>query len=659
MAYQRDPNTIPSPLPADYDPQFDFSAFQADNPLTPLPAIPLDNEFNALDQAMDETQSRLRLIQRDDGALQNQSVGLDQLKTEARIGVNAPEDWEAAKAYAVNESVIVDGGTWYVALQSHISTADFADDLTADRWRLLIDLVPFTTEAKNWASRAEDDPVPEGNGTQFSALHHAEKTLASKNAASASEINALASENAASASEINALASKNAASASEINALASKNAAGNSADSALISKNAAGNSAAAALVSKNAASASEINALASKNAAGISKNAAGISETNAANSAASITGAEAASAISAAAALVSENAAAVSEGNAANSENAASTSENNAASSEANAAASAAAVATVAAVTATVFIKSDGSQPAWTAPTSTTLETASVIGVVVGETVVNIPAGTAVTLPALTGGTDYTIYASDAGALQAVDADSAAPANERLAGGFHVYAGSGGINPRSLWDLNWRPAAQNPRAMALSPSGQMWGDIYLMDTAYANSGYSRQNTTIADDGNRPIIPAAYGGNGSSVYGSMSWWVAVDLATAAGKRLPFYQEFTALAYGVVERQAVGTDPGTTQHQAGHRSACGCEQITGAMWQWGADIAATAGTSWSNIAEGRGDVYASNIKSPLFGANWSRGSNAGSRASLWVYAPSDSNSVFSARGVSDHTNLQAER
>jgi hypothetical protein len=482
----------------------------------------------------------------------------------------------------------------------------------------------------------------------------AAKALA-QNAASAASQSSDESDASASASETSANASESARDttvAARDTTVAARDVAGNSADSALISKNAAGNSAAAALVSENAASASEINALASKNAAGIS-------ETNAANSAASITGAEAASAISAAAALVSENAAAVSEGNAANSENAASTSENNAASSEANAAASAAAVATVAAVTATVFIKSDGSQPAWTAPTSTTLETASVIGVVVGETVVNIPAGTAVTLPALTGGTDYTIYASDAGALQAADADSAAPASERLVGGFHVYHTTGTINPRSLWDLNWRPAAQNPRAMALSPSGQMWGDIYLMDTAYANNGYSRQNTTIADDGNRPIIPAAYGGNGSAVYGSMSWWVAVDLATAAGKRLPFYQEFTALAYGVVERQAVGTDPGTTQHQAGHRSACGCEQITGAMWQWGADIAATAGASWSNIAEGRGDVYASNLKSPRFGADWSSGSNAGSRASAWNFAPSGSSGSVSARGVSDHLNLQAER
>ncbi len=305
-----------------------------------------------------------------------------------------------------------------------------------------------------------------------------------------------------------------------------------------------------------------------------------------------------------------------------------------------------------------MFVKGDGSQPAWSMPTASTLQTSSAITVAVGANAVQVAASAIVALPALSPGTDYYIYLASDGSLQAAGADVAPPAGERLIGGFHVRDGDGEINPRSLWDLNWRPRS-SPRGMALSIDGRLWGDIYLMDTQYGVNGYSRNGATIADDGSRPVIPDLYGGNGSNVYGSMSWWVAVDLATAAGKRLPFYQEFTALAYGVVERQAVGTDPVTTQHQAGHRSACGCEQITGVLWQWGSDIAATGGTAWRNIAEGRGDVYASNIVSPLFGAYWNNGSVAGSRASYWVVAPGNSSGSVSARGVSDHLNLQAER
>jgi len=78
----------------------------------------------------------------------------------------------------------------------------------------------------------------------------------------------------------------------------------------------------------------------------------------------------------------------------------------------------------------------------------------------------------------------------------------------------------------------------------------------------------------------------------------------------------------------------------------------------MWQWGSDITGY-GSGWINVADGRGDVYASWIRSPLFGADWNNGSYAGSRASNWSYSPSNSHSLFSARGVSEHVNLQAER
>lgn len=308
-------------------------------------------------------------------------------------------------------------------------------------------------------------------------------------------------------------------------------------------------------------------------------------------------------------------------------------------------------------VTSTTFLKQDGSLPAWSAD-GTTLETATPLAFSLGDDVITLAAGTPITLPALTNGTDYYIYAADDSTLQAVPADDAAPTESRLVGGFHAFDAGDGIAERSLWDLNWRPKC-NPRAMVLSPDNRVWADIYLMDVEYGLHGYSRLGQQIADDDDRPTMPEMYGGDGVATYGSMSWWVAVDLATAAGKRLPLYPEFTAFAYGVVERQAVGTDPGTTQHQAGHRSACGVEQATGVHWQWGANVAATGGSSWLNIAEGRGDVYASNLKAVRLGAYWSHGSYAGSRASYWNSAPSYSGAHTTARGVCDHVNLQAER
>lgn len=183
-------------------------------------------------------------------------------------------------------------------------------------------------------------------------------------------------------------------------------------------------------------------------------------------------------------------------------------------------------------------------------------------------------------------------------------------------------------------------------------------DIYLMDVDYGINGYSRGGVTIADDISPPKIPAIYGGDGTTTYGSLTWYEAVDLAAAAGKRLLTYATFTAAAYGVVERQAVGTDPVTTKYQAGHRSACGMEQATGCMWQWGEDINGTSATgtvSWQNITDGRGDVYTHSIRAVLLGANWLNASNSGSRVSNWYYAPSYSASSVSARASCGHMTL----
>lgn len=174
MSFQNDAITgIPAPPPTDYDRQYNFTDYQVLNPGQPMPGQQLDIEFNAIEKAVDETQARLRLIQRDDGALADESVGLDQLKNEARIGVNTPQDWMPFTQYAVNDSVIVDDGAWYVALVSHVSSGSFQDDVDDGFWEVLIDLTPYTLEAKNWATYPVDQLVPEGNGTdEYSAWHH-------------------------------------------------------------------------------------------------------------------------------------------------------------------------------------------------------------------------------------------------------------------------------------------------------------------------------------------------------------------------------------------------------------------------------------------------------------------------------------------------------
>lgn len=157
MTWQNDRITsIPAPEPVDYDRQYNFLDWETQHPALPKPAAGLEAEFNAIQQALDETQARARLIQRSDGALANQSVGVDQLKPDVQIGVNPPNAWTAFTTYALRDSVVFDNQAWYVCLESHTATADFATDLAAGKWQLIFDFNDLlTTEVELLVAQAE------------------------------------------------------------------------------------------------------------------------------------------------------------------------------------------------------------------------------------------------------------------------------------------------------------------------------------------------------------------------------------------------------------------------------------------------------------------------------------------------------------------------
>lgn len=307
------------------------------------------------------------------------------------------------------------------------------------------------------------------------------------------------------------------------------------------------------------------------------------------------------------------------------------------------------------------------------------------------------PASSAVTLPALVGGTDYAIYACADGTLQA-SANFSAPAgydatNSTQIGGFHYAPGGnaaaqdGGdttpqINPYSLWDLKWRPACADPRGMTLV-AGRFWCDIYLTGIDVDANGSSRHGVTIADGASPPKVPAMFGGNGSATYGSFTWFEARELLASVGKDLLDYGEFAAASYGAKEAAGRGTDPETTglgTSNTGSSNAdekftsrWGLMQSTGCMWVWGrdlisritvgdapADAAALAAdiNSYTNraVTKGRGSMYLQatsyGIAASLFGGLWYYGSSCGSRASSWAYQPWYSYGIIGARGRCDH-------
>jgi len=125
--------------PTAYTRQYDFSDWQATNPSTPLPSAQVDNEFDAVKTTLDETLDNLALIQRDDGALANLSVGPDQLSTATRSllagSFTIKGDWATATSYILLD-VAMENSTAYLCVEAHTS-GTFATDLAAGKWIII------------------------------------------------------------------------------------------------------------------------------------------------------------------------------------------------------------------------------------------------------------------------------------------------------------------------------------------------------------------------------------------------------------------------------------------------------------------------------------------------------------------------------------------
>ena len=211
----------------------------------------------------------------------------------------------------------------------------------------------------------------------------------------------------------------------------------------------------------------------------------------------------------------------------------------------------------------------------------------------------------------------------------------------------------------SLWDLTYRPSCPDPRGMACI-NDAFWIDLYLAGaTSYAGSTFSavpssKIGLTIADGSSAPLVPAQYGGNGSTTYGSFTWYEASEMAASFGKRLPFYAEFAAAAYGAPEASSSGSDPGTVQWE--RASLYGLAQATGTLWQWGADTSGDgSGGAYSASTEGRGSVYSTDARAVILGGDWSASSLAGSRAAAWFLTPWSSSASRGARFAAGHLVL----
>lgn len=308
----------------------------------------------------------------------------------------------------------------------------------------------------------------------------------------------------------------------------------------------------------------------------------------------------------------------------------------------------------------------------------TTVETVSITAgsVLNGEVYAT---DTAVTMPgSFTDNTDYAIWQHPTdGSLVADASFTTAPAGATggsIVGGFH-YIPDGrptavnNSNPvvvaeileYSIWDLTWRPTCPDPRGMTCVDS-RFWCDLYFCgSTSYAGTDFSavpssKIGLTIADENNPPLIPAIYGGNGSTTYSLVdnnepgSWFNFAEVASSFGKRLISWLEFQHAAFGAPENTSRGIDPGTVIWE--RESLWGLAQATGTLWSWGSDVQGNTGGGWTSATSNRGDVFQSGYSAVILGGNWFAGSFSGSRCASWGAHPGEANMNYSARFVAEH-------
>jgi len=332
--------------------------------------------------------------------------------------------------------------------------------------------------------------------------------------------------------------------------------------------------------------------------------------------------------------------------------------------------------------------KADPTTPCLVKTGAGTLSVKAGTSVKVGASTVDFASQTAVTMPALTEGEDYSVWVLPNGTAQAVADPFSAPASAPAAGalkigGFHYglvapgttpaggsFATSGfsntggnmvwtqadvdriaGINEFSIWDLVFRSKGEQ-HGMAFDPQMCVWWGIYLCSTNHIANGISRYNTDVASGTVLPRIPLAYGGDGTNTYGRLSLYEAVEIAASHNCRLPSYEEFMSAAFGVTEGQSLGGATSTipaTARQAGYTSRIGMEQATGHHYIIGAPFGSVGGSSWSGM--GRGSLFGS-TGLPLFGGTRNNAANSSSRCSIWNAAAWSSTWYAGLRAACDH-------
>ncbi|WHO77459.1 hypothetical protein [Rhizobium leguminosarum] len=150
--------------PVPYTPGFDYSAFEASNPMVPKPGGQLDNDFANVALSVDQLVEAIKNVRRSDGKLKNAIVTVDSLAPDVKAILGASPDLEIIAenidAIVAVAASVEDVNTVADNMPAILAAGGFASDAAGSA-----DL------AEKWAENPRDVPVEPG---KFSAMHWAE-----------------------------------------------------------------------------------------------------------------------------------------------------------------------------------------------------------------------------------------------------------------------------------------------------------------------------------------------------------------------------------------------------------------------------------------------------------------------------------------------------
>ena len=164
------PSLLGKTMVFEYNLSFDFTAFQAGEPSTPLPSDKIEIEFQNISTAISQINQRATSIQRSDGTLLPGVVTPESLATELTIGLRSPVAWTNNAQFEENDTVI-DNNRLYRAVADHTSNV-FVSDLANGLWVFIADYGTFTQDAQ----QARDD-AQQAAQSAIQAMDNIENTV--------------------------------------------------------------------------------------------------------------------------------------------------------------------------------------------------------------------------------------------------------------------------------------------------------------------------------------------------------------------------------------------------------------------------------------------------------------------------------------------------